>query len=86
MIGCNQETLAKHLQNQFEDGMTLENFGDCEVDHIRPVSSFNLETSEDMKKCFNYKNLQPLWMKDNRKKKEARLKTNFMSSVSKRDE
>ena len=38
---------------------------DFHVDHIKPCSSFNLEDPEEQKKCFHYKNLQPLWAKDN---------------------
>ena len=35
------------------------------VDHIRPCASFDLSKPSEQKKCFNYKNLQPLWEEDN---------------------
>ena len=35
------------------------------VDHIRPISSFNLFDIEQQKQCFHYTNLQPLWATDN---------------------
>ena len=38
------------------------------LDHIKPVSSFNLNNEDELQECFNYKNLQPLWREDNRRK------------------
>ena len=35
------------------------------IDHIKPVSKFNLLDLKQQKRCFNYKNLQPLWAKEN---------------------
>ena len=55
----------KYLEAKFQYGMSWENYGEWHVDHIKPCSSFNLEDPEEQKKCFHYKNLQPLWAKDN---------------------
>ena len=30
-----------------------------DIDHVLPCSNFNLEQDEDIKKCFNWKNLRP---------------------------
>jgi hypothetical protein len=46
-----------------------------EIDHIKPISLFNLNNEDELLECFNYKNLQPLW------KLENLLKSNkFISS------
>jgi len=29
------------------------------IDHVIPCNSFNLEKEEEIKKCFNWKNLRP---------------------------
>ena len=65
LLGCNPEELKERLAAQFCDGMTFENYGDWEVDHIRPCASFDLTDPEQQKQCFHYTNLQPLWKKDN---------------------
>ena len=65
LLGCNYETLKNHLNSLFTEGMSFDNYGKWELDHIIPVSKFNLNNVEEVKKCFNYINLQPLWKIDN---------------------
>jgi len=65
LIGCDIKFLREHLQKQFKLGMTWDNYGKWHIDHIRPCSKFDLSKISEQKKCFNYKNLQPLWAKDN---------------------
>lgn len=65
LIGCEVDYLLFHLQSQFTEGMSWDNYGGWEIDHIRPCASFDLSKPEEQIKCFNYKNLQPLWAKDN---------------------
>ena len=70
LIGCTFKELKQYLEKQFKEGMTWNNHGfyGWHIDHIKPCCSFNLINEEEQKKCFNYKNLQPLWAKDNLKK------------------
>lgn len=65
LLGCSIEQLKTHLQAQFRPGMTWDNYGDWHIDHIRPCASFDLTNPEQQRECFNFKNLQPLWAKDN---------------------
>jgi hypothetical protein len=65
LIGCSIEFLKGYLQAQFRQGMTWQNYGKWHVDHIKPCASFDLSQAEEQAKCFNYKNLQPLWAIDN---------------------
>ena len=46
--------------------MNWSNQGKWHIDHIIPLDS--AKTQEEIIKLFNYKNLQPLWAKDNIKK------------------
>jgi flagellar biosynthesis GTPase FlhF len=65
LLGCSVEELKEHLEKQFTEGMTFENYGEWHIDHILPCASFNLLEPEEQKKCFHYTNLQPLWASDN---------------------
>lgn len=40
------------------------------IDHILPISKFDLKNIEHQKICFHYFNLQPLWADENMKKGE----------------
>lgn len=68
LIGCTIEELKQHLEGKFEDGMSFDNYGEWHIDHITPCIAFNLLDPEEQRKCFNWKNLQPLWAKDNMSK------------------
>jgi hypothetical protein len=67
LLGCSIEQCIRHLESLFTEGMSWENYGfkGWHIDHIIPCASFNLLDPEEQKKCFNYKNLQPLWWWDN---------------------
>jgi len=66
MLGCEYETAFNNIDNKFTKGMTWENMGEWEIDHIIPLSS--AKTKEELIKLCHYTNLQPLWKIDNRKK------------------
>jgi len=62
--------LKSHLEEQFKPGMSWDNYGKWEIDHIRPVSSFKIKTLNDIsfKECWSLTNLQSLWRHENRAK------------------
>ena len=68
LIGCNADKLKEHLHSKFVENMSYENYGKWEVDHIKPISLCDHTNINDIYEHFNYKNLQPLWESDNRKK------------------
>jgi hypothetical protein len=69
-LGCNVEELKLHLEKQFTEGMTWDNWGKngWHIDHIKPLVSFDLSKEENIKIASHYSNLQPLWAKDNLEK------------------
>jgi hypothetical protein len=70
LLGCSIEFLKGYLAKKFTLGMSWDNYGEWHVDHIKPCVSFDLSKPSEQRKCFNYTNLQPLWAKDNRIKKD----------------
>jgi len=67
LVGYSATQLKEHLESQFTNGMTWDNYGEWHVDHIRPISDFNFDTSDDPEfhECWSLWNLQPLWAKEN---------------------
>jgi hypothetical protein len=84
LVGYTLSDLTKHLEKQFTDGMTWDNYGrnGWHVDHIIPVSVFNFEkpTDLDFKKCWALSNLQPMWERENIQK-SASLEAPFQPSL-----
>jgi hypothetical protein len=69
LLGCSIEYAQKHLETQFMPEMNWNNHGTYwEIDHVIPCASFDLIDIEQQKQCFNYTNLQPLTVSENRSK------------------
>jgi predicted transcriptional regulator len=64
------DELISHLEKQFKDDMSWDNYGKWHVDHIKPISSFNINEIGDKEfmECWNLNNLQPLWGEENIRK------------------
>ena len=65
LLGCSIDYLRDYLEKQFESGMSWDNYGEWHIDHIIPCSYFDLTDPIQQRICFNYRNLQPLWGKEN---------------------
>jgi glycosyltransferase involved in cell wall biosynthesis len=73
VIGYNIKELREHLEKQFDENMSWDNY--CKywwVDHIKPISLFNYKKPEDkeFKECWSLKNLQPMEKIENIKKRD----------------
>ena len=72
-LGCSIEDFKKHIEDQFEPGMTWDNWGRIDsnkrcwnIDHIKPISLASSE--EELKKLVHYTNMRPLWADENIRK------------------
>lgn len=74
LVGCSMDDLKKYLESQFKVGMSWDNYGtDWHIDHIVPCAYFDLTNENHQRVCFNWRNLQPLWKKDNLSKNRKLL-------------
>lgn len=74
-LGCTVKELMQHLEARFEPGMSWKNWGRgramWHIDHIRPISSFDLSSEDHLRTCWHFTNLQPLWERDNLRKSDT---------------
>lgn len=68
LLGISIPEYKKYLETLFITGMTWGNQGEWHIDHIKPLSSFDLKNKEEQKIAFHYTNTQPLWAIENFKK------------------
>lgn len=68
-LGCTVNQLKLHLESKFKPGMSWLNYGNGEgkwnIDHILPLSKFNLTDRDQFLLACNYLNLQPMWYLEN---------------------
>jgi hypothetical protein len=72
-LGCSIKELMLHIEAKFDSGMTWENQGKWHLDHIIPLSAFDLSVREQFLSACHYTNLQPLWAEDNLRKHASLL-------------
>jgi hypothetical protein len=68
LLGCDIDSFKLYIERKFKQGMHWSNYGQWELDHIKPCCSFDLSNIVEQKKCFHYSNIQPLWKKEHRQK------------------
>ena len=66
LLGGSYKEAKKHIEEQFSEGMSWDNYGKWHIDHIIPLAL--AETKEQSIMLFHYKNTQPLWAEDNERK------------------
>jgi len=72
------EQLKEHIESQFEDWMSWDNYGKWHIDHIYPQSKLPYDSLEhpSFQKCWALENLQPLEAIENIKKGNKTLLEN----------
>ena len=62
-LGYSSRQLKEYVELQFVDGMSWKNWGEWHIDHIFPVSKFDVTSSSIVVNALS--NLRPLWKLDN---------------------
>ena len=64
------DELINHLELQFKDDMSWDNYGIWHVDHKLPITSFDIQEMGDKEfmSCWSLDNLQPMWGIENIRK------------------
>ena len=70
-LGCTISDLKTYLEKRFKQGMNWYNHKEWHIDHIVPLSLFNLVNREQFLIANHYTNLQPMWKIDNIKKSNS---------------
>lgn len=77
VLGYTTEELMRHIERQFQRGMSWSNHGrnGWHIDHIIPVVSFMFSSTDDpeFRACWALSNLRPLWAGENINKSAKRL-------------
>lgn len=69
-LGCSIGELKLHLEAQFLQGMSWNNYGQegWSIDHNVPLAFFDLSNREQFLSASNYRNLSPMWSRENSRK------------------
>lgn len=61
-LGCTAQFFYERIRSMMIEDMTLKN---THLDHIKPVSKFDLTDPKQLAQCTHYTNFQPLFARDN---------------------
>lgn len=68
LLGCTIAFARNHIEQQFPSGMTWENRELWHIDHYIPCETFDLTDERQQRLCNNWRNLRPMWEKENLQK------------------
>lgn len=67
LLGCTLNQFECFIESKWQTGMTWSNWSltGWHLDHVKPIKEFDLNNPEEIKDCFHYTNIQPLFAKEN---------------------
>jgi hypothetical protein len=82
-LGCSSDEYLKWILN-YNTNYNLENYGKIwHIDHVIPLSTFNLNNSDDQLIAFNWRNTMPLSCKENLSKNNKIIKSQVIEHFKK---
>ena len=87
VIGCTKEFFMNWIQSQFKRGMNWNNYGTkWHIDHKVGKEFFDHRIPEQVRVCWNWRNLRPLWAKQNiRNKHNKKRRQKLAEQLGQRD-
>ncbi len=76
LLGCSIKDYKTYLESFFIEDMSWDNYGKWHIDHILPLSWFELENPLCQEMAFHYSNTKPMWAKDNLRKGNRSISLN----------
>ena len=65
-LGCSKDFFINWIDSQLYGKMTMDNYGKIwHIDHCKPCKSFDFSKEEQIKECFSWKNMRPLYAEAN---------------------
>jgi hypothetical protein len=69
LLGCRYDEFIDYIKAHFKRGMSMNNYGRAwHIDHVIPCSAFDLTNEVEIRQCFHFTNLRPMWAKANMRK------------------
>ena len=70
LLGCTMAEFVEYVESLWSEGMTWDNWtrDGWHMDHIVPLSAFDLSDADQIKAACHYTNLRPMWAVDNLRK------------------
>lgn len=82
LLGLEMDKFKDWITFQFESDMTWNNFGSVwQIDHVLPMSRFDLSAPDQRSICYGWTNLQPLRVYENRLKSNKIHLHYFLNSL-----
>lgn len=71
-LGCSLREAVARIEEKWKPGMSWENYGKWQIDHVKACAEFQLAIETQAAICFHIENLQPLWRPENQAKENQR--------------
>jgi hypothetical protein len=66
LLGCSFAEFRAWIESRFKRGMKWDNYGRVwHIDHVMPCCAFDLTRPEQVRVCFHFTNLQPMFARAN---------------------
>lgn len=83
-LGCTIPFFKEYIEKKFNSRMTWKNWGTYwELDHVKPLISFDLTNKKQFIKAVHYTNMQPLTKVEHKKKSAKERKKKYFKSINK---